>query len=313
MFVKTTLTLLGLLYCGQAFSDTLIPGAPAWSTPVRGSVSVSETSKTPQQLTGSNKTYTQLQIDDKFNAPDWYPSQHAVMPDIVKFGKSPKVWACSSCHLASGLGHPESSTLAGLSASYLTAQIRAFSNGDRLDYSGHMNRIAPLLSEQDILDAVNYFSSLPYRNFIEVVETQTVPETYFDQTRMRQVKHDGKQQAIGDRIIEVPKDDRKVALRDPYASFISYAPLGSVARGKVLVETGSGKTTACHSCHGSRLVGGPIGPSIAGNFGIYTVRQLYGFKAGTRKNSLMAAVVANLTEQDIIDIAAYLSFVTVTD
>ena len=45
-----------------------------------------------------------------------------------------------------------------------------------------------------------------------------------------------------------------VQLRDPHAGFISYAPRGSIAKGKALVTGGGGgKTVACGFCHGPDL------------------------------------------------------------
>jgi cytochrome c553 len=63
-------------------------------------------------------------------------------------------------------------------------------------------------------------------------------------------------------------------------------------------------------CHGPDLKGlGPL-PSIAGRSPSYIVRQLYDFQNGTRTGEwspLMAQVVANLSEEDLVSIAAYLA------
>src|SRR6266853_1180896 len=37
----------------------------------------------PKQMPGSAKKYTQAQIDDGFNPPDWFPDEHPPMPKIV--------------------------------------------------------------------------------------------------------------------------------------------------------------------------------------------------------------------------------------
>ena len=72
-----------------------------------------------KQLPGSEKKYTQAQVDDPFNPPDWYPQDHPPMPPIVASGVKPAVRACAQCHLTSGDGHPESSGVAGLPLNYL--------------------------------------------------------------------------------------------------------------------------------------------------------------------------------------------------
>ena len=41
-------------------------------------------------------------------------------------GSKPHVPACALCHLVSGGGHPESASVAGLSADYIVAQMHAF-------------------------------------------------------------------------------------------------------------------------------------------------------------------------------------------
>jgi len=307
---------MSLLLTTSVMADNNIPNAPAWSTPTRGvAASESVESTVKHQLEGSGVSYTQIEIDNKFSAPDWFPEQHAPMPPIVQFGKKPKVWACASCHLASGTGHPESSTLAGLSVNYMTEQLKAFASGERVDYSGHMNRMAALMTEAEMLEASTWFASLPTPQFITVKEVSDVPATYVDSTRMRQIDNSTTvSEPIGNRIIEVPVDKDVVHKRAPLSEFISYVPVGSISRGQSLVQTGGGKTIPCMSCHGADLSGTQIGPAIAGNFGIYTVRQLHGFKSNTRngaQSAMMKPVVANLTDEDIVDIAAYLSSVTI--
>ena len=73
------------------------------------------------------------------------------------------------------------------------------------------------------------------------------------------------------------------------------------------VTAGKSKAAACIACHG---VDGnstnPEWPSLAGQNEIYIARQLAAFQQGeTRSNVLMAPMIANLSEQDMADIAAY--------
>jgi len=39
-----------------------------------------------KQMPGSARKYTQAQIDDGFNPPDWFPDEHPPMPEIVAVG-----------------------------------------------------------------------------------------------------------------------------------------------------------------------------------------------------------------------------------
>jgi len=264
-----------------------------------------------KHLPRSTKSYTQGQIDDIYNPPDWYPEEHAPYPNVVARGEGKATPGCASCHLASGSGHPESANLTGLTADYLLTQIHDFQQGLRTDPRHRMSEIAKGMTEQDAKEASAYFASQKPRHWIRVVETDTVPETYMNEGRRRYVRPGGRMEPIGARIIEVPEDPERVTCRDPHTGFVAYVPTGSIAKGEALATTGGGgKTTACVACHGPQLTGlGPV-PRIAGHSPNYIVRQLAGFQVGARNSELdqlMKGVVANLTQDDIISLAAYVA------
>jgi len=88
-------------------------------------------------------------------------------------------------------------------------------------------------------------------------------------------------------------------------------PPGSIKKGETLVNSGgSGRTEACGVCHGADLQGlGPV-PGIAGRSPSYLVRQMFDMQAGARHGEwteLMKPVVAKLTDEDLVNIAAYVS------
>jgi len=211
----------------------------------------------------------------------------------------------------SGLGHPESSDLTGLTAEYLLQQMADFKSGARKDPTGkRMNGIAMEVTDQEAREAAQYFASLPRRPFQKVTEAATVPRTFLGNGRMRFVEPGGATEPIGTRIITVPEDQPRVRLRDPYSGFVSYVPPGSLAKGKALVENGEGRTIACGICHGPDLKGLATIPRLAGMHPIYTARQLYWFKDGTRNGpaaAQMQPVVGSLTDEDIVAISAYLA------
>ena len=186
-----------------------------------------------------------------------------------------------------------------------------FKNGTRKDLTGkRMNGIAMEMTDKEIQEAAEYFAALPVRPFQKVVETDMVPKTYLGNGRMRFVDPGGAMEPIGARIITVPQDVERVRLRDPYVGFVSYVPMGSLARGKNLVETGGGKTMNCGLCHGVDLKGQGSIPRLTGMHPIYTARQLYWFKDGSRNGidaPLMKPWVAGLNDDDIIAISAYLA------
>ena len=282
----------------------------SWAFPEPSSDFPPEDNSVVKHLPGSSKSYTQGQIDDIYNPPDWYPEEHMPFPKVVASGEGKATPGCASCHLASGSGHPESANLTGLTGDYLLTQIHDFQQGLRTDPRHRMSEIAKGMTEQDAREASAYFASQKPRPWIRVVETDTVPETYMNEGRRRYVRPGGKMEPIGSRIIEVPEDPERVTCRDPHTGFIAYVPVGSIAKGEMLATTGGGKTTACIVCHGPALTGlGPV-PRIAGHSPNYIARQLAGFQVGAHNSDLdqlMKGVVANLTQDDIVSLAAYVA------
>ncbi len=106
-------------------------------------------------------------------------------------------------------------------------------------------------------------------------------------------------------------NEQSEPLRNPRSGFVAYVPVGSIKKGEALVTTGgSGRTVACGVCYGADLRGmGPV-PHIAGRSPSYLARQMYDMQSGARHgewSSLMQPVVAKLTDEDYVSIAAYVS------
>lgn len=71
-------------------------------------------------------------------------------------------------------------------------------------------------------------------------------------------------------------------------------------------EKGAAQAAVCAACHGPKgNSSNPDWPSLAGQHAPYTQVQLQAFKSGVRKNPLMSAQAASLSEQDMKDLAAY--------
>ena len=283
--------------------------ARAWAFPaINGAVPAEEPG--PKNLPGSTKSYTPAEIDNLLSPPDWFPGEHPPAPSIVQKGHAGAL-ACGACHLMSGEGHPESAGLTGFTAEYVMRQMADFKSGVRKD-AARMNGIAKELSDEEVRQASEWFAALKPMAWTKVTEAAMVPKTFVGQGRMRFVQPGGAMEPIGNRIITVPQDQTRARLRDPHpgAGFIAYVPVGSIAKGKALVETGgSGKTIACSICHGDSMKGLGNVPRLAGLHPIYVARQLYLFKDGTRNGGdaqLMKKPVAQLSEDDIVSVAAYL-------
>jgi cytochrome c553 len=117
----------------------------------------------------------------------------------------------------------------------------------------------------------------------------------------------GEKEPLGQRIIEMPENTEATeVLRDPRSGFIAHVPPGSIKKGQAL-------TANCGMCHGADLKGlGPV-PGIAGRSPSYLVRQMYDMQQGARKGlwtDLMKNVVAKLSEEDMLNIAAYTASLT---
>jgi len=291
----------------QSAGQWKLPDIP-WAFPIRDKVQPVIDERTgPMHVPGSSKTYTQDQIDDLQNPPDWFPDEHAPMPKVVAHGGEGGVLGCASCHLASGLGHPESANLAGVSAAYILRQLSDFKAERRMGEA--MNDMTKNLSDEDAQQAAEWFAALKPKVWQKVVETDRVPKTFINEHLMRMPLPGGGDEPIGNRIIELPQDIARAESRDPHSGFIAYVPKGSIAKGKEFVTTGdNGKTIQCEICHGPTLGGLAEVPAIAGHSPMYLFRQLYYFKDGSRHGTmgaLMKGVVAQMTQDDMLAIAAY--------
>ncbi len=286
---------------------------PAWAYPF----SVPGQARGPDDgmlysVEGSNLELTSTQINNRFGPPDWYPDEHAPMPEIVANGREPDIWACALCHLPNGAGHPESANLSGLPANYIVRQMQDYASGDRVSATterpGIMIGFARAITDEEAREAAEYFANLAPANWNHIVEAEMVPETFMGAGNMRHPIPGGGMEPIGMRIIELPTDSHDAELRDSHSPFMAYVSPGTLAKGEELASTGGGKTIQCAICHGPDLKGLGNVPSLAGRSPIYMARQLFDIKHGARKGAsaaLMQSVVANLNEEDILNLAAY--------
>ncbi|MFI4938266.1 MAG: c-type cytochrome [Candidatus Berkiellales bacterium] len=88
--------------------------------------------------------------------------------------------------------------------------------------------------------------------------------------------------------------------------------ISSQVWGKTLVgdpAAGKEKSTPCATCHGpDGNSAAPNWPKLAGQYSNYLAKQLKEYRLGEkglRNNPVMAAQVANLSDQDIADLSAY--------
>jgi cytochrome c553 len=282
------------------------PAAPAGAAAPAPDTSI-------KHLEGSSGAFTRAQISDRYGPADWYPGDHPTMPDVVAHGKKPEVWACGLCHYPNGKGRQENAGVAGLPVSYFIQTMYDFRNGVRKSAEPRKNntnlmvQFAKNMTDDEIKAAAEYFGAMKWTPWIKVIETTTVPKTH-NNNGMFLVEGNEKE-PLGKRILETPVNGEATeVLRDPHSSFLAYVPPGSIKRGEALVTKNNAKTTQCASCHGADLKGlGPV-PGIAGRSPSYLMRQMNDMKQGARNGTwtqLMKPVVANLSEEDMLDIVAY--------
>jgi cytochrome c553 len=294
---------------------------------LRANESAEEQTRT-RRVEGSLAAYSRVDIRDGGNVADWFPGDHPPMPGVMSHGPASlgrNSWGCAYCHLPTGQGRPENAPVSGQPAAYFIRQLQDFRNGDRISADPRkpntplMARLAGEMTDVEMKQAAEYFASMKWKPWTRVVETDLVPTTRLD-GNLFVATSALRTEAIAGRIIEVPEDEEQSeVLRNPRSGFVAYVPVGSIKRGETLATTGAasidgkvvaGRTFACATCHGPGLRGLVDVPAIAGRSPSYLVRQIYDFQRGTRKgkmSALMQPVVAHLTSEDMVAIAAYVA------
>jgi cytochrome c553 len=311
--------------------DKAQPQAPPTNKP-RANQDLNEQTR-PRPVEGSAAQYSLVQIRDLHNVIDWFPPDHPKMPYVIEHGPASQGEVgrgCAGCHLPNGRGRPENAPPGGLPAAYFIRQIEDFRHGlrytadPRKPNTNTMIDLAKAMSDAEVQAAAEYFSSItpPSSPWIRVVESAMSPKVRYV-GNLAQADKDKGMEPIAGRIIETSQDEEQnETLRNPHSGWVAYVPPGSVKKGEDLVTTGGmkivggkivqGKTTACGTCHGLNLTGvvGADVPPIAGRSPSYIVRQLWDIQQGTRNGGqaqLMKLVVANLTQDDLTAIAAYVA------
>jgi cytochrome c553 len=266
---------------------------------------------TPLHLDGSTGEFTAAQVNDGFSPADWFPNEHPQMPEIVAKGRRADIRACALCHYPTGQGRAENASVDALPVEYFLQQLKDFAAGSRKSAdtrkqnTGAMASIAKAMTEDEMKAAADYYAQISFKPWIKVQESTTAPKTRTN-VGLFLALEGTETEPLGARIIEVPLSaEMTETYRNPHSGFIAYAPIGSVKKGEALAKAGQ-----CTLCHGPDLKGvGPV-PPIAGRSPSYMMRQMYDMQQGTRKGlwtGLMKPVVAPLSEENLLDLAAYVA------
>jgi cytochrome c553 len=325
VLIGTTIAAATALYAASADMPDWAYGVPPQGQPAAPPV---RDDGKMLSVPGSNLQFTLNKIrgrvdndtPNRTSPADWFPNDHPALPKIVAEGdQSRGIVACSLCHYPNGKGRTENASPAGLPRDYIIRQLHDMKDNLRASAerrkgnTQQMVSFAKAMTDEEIVQAANYFSSLKWTPWVTVRETATVPKTRSQGGMWIPLTGDqAGTEPIGDRIIEVPNDAVQTeTLRNDHSGFTAYVPVGAIEKGRQLVGTGgNGKTIACATCHGDDLNGLGSVPGLAGRLASYNARQLYDFKVGARHGDmadLMHKVAANLTNDDIVNITAYLA------
>lgn len=78
------------------------------------------------------------------------------------------------------------------------------------------------------------------------------------------------------------------------------------------VAAGRRKAIACQACHGlDGIAKLPDAPNLAAQPASYLERELRAYRAGTRRNEVMAVAAKGLSDADIKDLSAYYSAIQI--
>lgn len=94
---------------------------------------------------------------------------------------------------------------------------------------------------------------------------------------------------------------RIVALALPFLAVLSASAAAAAD-----MAAGRRKAVACIACHGENGVSVvPNTPHLAGQPAIYVADQLRQFRSGRRAGEVMAVIAKSLSDQDLVDLAAW--------
>ena len=266
-----------------------------------------------KQLPGSTLSFTRQQISDGFGPADWFPGDHPAMPDIVSHGKRPDARACGLCHMPNGKGRQENAGVSGLPVSYFIQQMNDFRNGlrksaePRKANTNAMITIAKAMTPEEIKVSAEYFGAMKWTPWIRVVEASTVPKMVSRGGIWIPVEGGG----IGaDRHARGRDTGEPGTDGDPARSAFGLHRLRAGRQHQEGRDAREEPALDCGVCHGADLQGlGPV-PGIAGRSPSYLARQMFDMQVGARHGEwaeLMKPIVAKLTEEDLVNIVAYVA------
>ena len=167
------------------------------------------------------------QIRSTTDPVDWFPEDHPPLPEIVTHGRPPVARPCYACHTLNGKGKPENAPVAGLPKDYIIRQLQEFKSGVRDTADPRkpkdMLGLTQGMTDDDMDQAATYFSSMPWTQWIRVVEADVIPKVRIAGQAFHPVD-DGTTEPIGNRIVEMAESEAQEQLRSPRSGWVAYVP-----------------------------------------------------------------------------------------
>jgi cytochrome c553 len=100
---------------------------------------------------------------------------------------------------------------------------------------------------------------------------------------------------------ETPMPQLKISNVVLTSATLAHPSQQSIGRGATLAQR-------CAICHGPTGISQADSPNLAGQYASVIYKQLLDFRSGARTNAVMSPFAINLSDQDIVDLAAYYAY-----
>ena len=160
------------------------------------------------QVPGSTKTYTLKQLEDSANPPDWFPDEHPPMPKVVAHGNGSGARAASPAMSVTAIAIE----LACRARHYLLPSSPTCAAAPGQARPSACSNIAKAMTEQcrppRTISASSRSCAGPKSS------KATPPQDLFRPRQHAPAARRKRREPIGNRIVELPEDPARVALRD---------------------------------------------------------------------------------------------------
>ena len=109
-------------------------------------------------------------------------------------------------------------------------------------------------------------------------------------------------------LLHKPSDSQQIVTADYLTTRVEVVPRMLANADAVSIGRGATLALRCTMCHGARGLSDANSPNLAGQYPIAIYKQLVDFKTGVRVSAVMAPLVADLSDADMRDLAAYYAY-----